>query len=100
MKTFGKKKSISHYVNDNSCIRDRMGDGPKLSNGGSRICSSRERQHTILLNFSKNCMKLKEFGPQGTVIVCPLVRLGLTMVKFSYSLVRHRGNGRVRGKVK
>ena len=24
------------------------------------------------------------------VIVCPSVRLGLTMVKFSYSLVRHR----------
>ena len=25
----------------------------------------------------------------GTVIVCPLVRLGLTMVKFSYLLVQH-----------
>ena len=23
------------------------------------------RQHTILPNFSKNCMKLKEFGPPG-----------------------------------
>ena len=23
------------------------------------------RQHTILLNFPKNCMKLKEFGPGG-----------------------------------
>ena len=23
------------------------------------------RQHRILQNFSKNCMKLKEFGPQG-----------------------------------
>ena len=23
------------------------------------------RQHTILPNFPKNCMKLKEFGPQG-----------------------------------
>ena len=27
---------------------------------------------------------------EGSVIVCPSVRLGLTMVKFSYSLVRHR----------
>ena len=23
------------------------------------------RQHTILPNFPKNCMKLKEFGPRG-----------------------------------
>ena len=23
------------------------------------------RQHTILPNFPKNCMKLKEFGPPG-----------------------------------
>ena len=23
------------------------------------------RQHTILANFPKNCMKLKEFGPPG-----------------------------------
>ena len=25
----------------------------------------RGRQHTILLNFPKNCMKLKEFEPPG-----------------------------------
>ena len=25
------------------------------------------RQHTILLNFPQNCMKLKEFGPRGGV---------------------------------
>ena len=40
--------------------------------GGSRISSRRGRQlprggrqHTILPNFPKNCMKLKEFGPPG-----------------------------------
>ena len=27
---------------------------------------------------------------ETSVIVCPSVRLGLTMVKFSYSLMRHR----------
>ena len=30
---------------------------PTLREGG--------RQHTILPNFPKNCMKLKEFGPPG-----------------------------------
>ena len=41
--------------------------------GGSRISPrrgrqlSRGRQHTILPHFPKNCMKLKEFGPQGAV---------------------------------
>ena len=39
--------------------------------GGSRISPRRGRQlpggrqHTILPNFPKNCMKLKEFGPSG-----------------------------------
>ena len=40
--------------------------------GGSRISLRRGRQlprggrqHTILPNFPKNCMKLKEFGPPG-----------------------------------
>ena len=43
-----------------------------LTSGGSRISSRRGRQlsrggrqHTILPNFAKNCMKLKEFGPPG-----------------------------------
>ena len=26
------------------------------------------RQHTILPNFLKNCMKLKEFGPLGACV--------------------------------
>ena len=33
--------------------------------GGSRISPRWGRQHTILPNFPKNCMKLKEFGPKG-----------------------------------
>ena len=33
------------------------GEGAPTSQGG--------RQHTILPNFPKNCMKLKEFGPPG-----------------------------------
>ena len=43
-----------------------------LISGGSRISPrrgrqlSRGRQHTILPNFPKNCMKLKEFGPGGS----------------------------------
>ena len=42
-----------------------------MSSGGSRISPRRGRQlpggrqHTILPNFPKNCMKLKEFGPPG-----------------------------------
>ena len=36
-----------------------------LTSGGSRISPRRGRQHTILPNFPKNCMKLKEFGPPG-----------------------------------
>ena len=43
-----------------------------LHSGGSRISPRRGRQlsgggcqHTILPNFPKNCMKLKEFGPPG-----------------------------------
>ena len=38
-------------------------------------------------------------GPY-TVIVCPSVQLGLTMVLFPYLLVQHHENGRVRGEVK
>ena len=34
------------------------GKGANSSGGGGR-------QHTILINFPKNCMKLKEFGPGG-----------------------------------
>ena len=40
-----------------------------MTSGGSRISPRRGRQlpggrqHTILPNFPKNCMKLKEFGP-------------------------------------
>ena len=42
-----------------------------MTSGGSRISPRRGRQlpggrqHTILPNFPKNCMKLKEFGPRG-----------------------------------
>ena len=35
------------------------------TSGGSGISPRRGRQHTILPYFPKNCMKLKEFGPQG-----------------------------------
>ena len=40
-------------------IQDFPEEGaPTLQGGGGR-------QHTILPNFPKNCMKLKEFGPRG-----------------------------------
>ena len=35
-----------------------------LVSGGSRISPGWGCQHTILPNFSKNCMTLKEFGPR------------------------------------
>ena len=38
-------------------IQDFPEEGAPTPQGG--------RQHTILPNFPKNCMKLKEFGPQG-----------------------------------
>ena len=40
------------------------GEDPGFSVGG---CANplRGAQHTILPNFPKNCMKLKEFGPRG-----------------------------------
>ena len=38
-------------------IQDFPEEGAPTPQGG--------RQHTILLNFRKNCMKLKEFGPPG-----------------------------------
>ena len=33
--------------------------------GGGATLRGRGCQHTILPKFPKNCMKLKEFGPQG-----------------------------------
>ena len=33
--------------------------------GGGANSPGAGRKHTILPNFSKNCMKLKEFGPPG-----------------------------------
>ena len=38
-------------------IQDFPEEGAPTPQGG--------RQHTILPNFPKNCMKLKEFGPGG-----------------------------------
>ena len=37
----------------------------RVSSGESRISPRLGRQHTLLPNFPKNCMKLKKFGPQG-----------------------------------
>ena len=50
------------------------------TSGGSRISPRRERQfsrgcqHTILPNFPKNCMKLKEFWPPGGASLAPPLR--------------------------
>ena len=38
----------------------RIQDFPEV---GAPTLGGRGRQHTILPNFRKNCMKLKEFGP-------------------------------------
>ena len=74
-----------------------------VCSGGSRISLrwgrqlSRGRQYTILPNSSKNCMKLKEFGPpgrRGAHPSCPLdphcfeiIYLGVWMI--SKSFYRH-----------
>ena len=56
--------------------------------GGSRISPrlGRQpyggRQNTILPNFSKNCMKLKEFGPQGGLVPRSLLDPPLNYIKF------------------
>ena len=39
--------------------------GSKISPRRGRQLSRDGRQHMILPNFPKNCMKLKEFGPPG-----------------------------------
>ena len=54
LKRIKSLKYISAYYRGGSRIPRRRG---RQSSGG--------RQHTILPNFPKNCMKLKEFGPPG-----------------------------------
>ena len=39
------------------------------------------RQHTILPNFPKNCMKLKEFGPRGASLT-PLLRSATGLIAY------------------
>ena len=42
--------------------------------GGWGATFQRGRQHTILPNFRKNCMKLKKFGPPGGAPPCTPLR--------------------------
>ena len=51
-------------------VRDFYGNpvaDPGFPRGGGANSPGGGRQHTILLNFPQNCMKLKEFGPRGGV---------------------------------
>ena len=48
----------------NYLYREQAVADPGFPRGGGAN-SPGGRQHTILPNFPKNCMKLKEFGPQG-----------------------------------
>ena len=43
-------------------------------------------KHTVLPNFSKNCMKLKEFGPQGRAGLPPPLRSATELCKLSREL--------------
>ena len=55
-------KNTAHYFETNAITSGGSGISPR------RVCQLPEgggRQHTILPNFPKNCMKLKEFGPPG-----------------------------------
>ena len=56
--------SQPHFIHGFSSIQDVSSGGSRISPRRGRLLS-RGRQHTILLNFPKNCMKLKEFGPPG-----------------------------------
>ena len=65
---------VSHSVTSRTAFSAPLrGYVMTIDSGGSRISPRRERQHsrgrqhrsTILPNFTKNCMKLKEFGPPG-----------------------------------
>ena len=44
---------------------DKASGGSRISPRRGRQLSGGGRQHTILPNFPKNCMKLKEFGLRG-----------------------------------
>ena len=72
-------------LHENERIWTRWGKHPwhptpwiRQCSGGSRISPRRGRQlpvgcqHMILSKFSKNCMKLKEFGPGGAskILLC------------------------------
>ena len=56
---------------------DDVHDKISMNSGGSRISLrwgrqlSRGRHHTILPNFPKICMKLKELGPGGSASLAP-----------------------------
>ena len=55
--------------NLNCCRQRRIQDFPGV---GVPILQ-RGRQHTILPNFPKNCMTLKEFGPPEGASLAPLL---------------------------
>ena len=65
LETYLRVAKINYQVNiSNGCSggsRISPRRGRQLSGGGG----GGGRQHTILPNFPKNCMKLKEFGPLG-----------------------------------
>ena len=52
--------SVNGSSEDSLCSQWRIQDFPEEGAPTPRGC-----QHTILPNFPKNCMKLKEFGPPG-----------------------------------
>ena len=52
-------------------MQRQLVEDPGFPRGGGAN-SPGGRQHTILPNLSKTCMKMKEFGPQGRVPRDPL----------------------------
>ena len=62
-----KWKLVSQIgVNRSSCERfTKVSAGSRISPRRGHKLPRGERQHTILPYFPENCMKLKEFGPQG-----------------------------------
>ena len=46
-------------------VTEVLSGGSRISRRWGRQLSREGRQHTILPNFPKNCMKLKESGPPG-----------------------------------
>ena len=71
--TLGSLRVICHVKIYCINCHQLTGADPGFPVGGGANCPG-GRQHTILPNFPKNCMKLKEFGSRGARVPRPSLR--------------------------